>query len=80
MHFVDFALSNSWEEYKEDCIKAKIPKKDIMDLLDFRMHVAKSLIYMNKSVNIKNVVVLRKIVEKIHPSNQENLVAVKEDQ
>ena len=53
MHFVDFALSNSWVEYKEDCIKVKIPKKDIMDLLDFRMHVAKSLIYMNKPVNIK---------------------------
>ncbi|CAK9827654.1 PiggyBac transposable element-derived protein 2 [Anthophora retusa] len=53
MHFVDFALSNSWVEYKQDCIKAKIRKKDIMDLLEFRMHVSKSLIYMNKPVNIK---------------------------
>lgn len=53
MHFVDFALSNSWIEYKQDCIETKIHKKDIMDLLEFRMHVSKSLIYKNKLVNVK---------------------------
>ncbi|XP_043262460.1 piggyBac transposable element-derived protein 3-like [Colletes gigas] len=41
-------LLDIWIEYKQDCIEAKIHKKDIMDLLELRMHVSKSLIYKNK--------------------------------
>ncbi|XP_043263908.1 piggyBac transposable element-derived protein 3-like [Colletes gigas] len=46
-------LLDIWIEYKQDCIEAKIHKKDIMDLLELRMHVSKSLIYKNKLVNVK---------------------------
>lgn len=43
MHFVDFAITAAWMEYREDCTKAGISKKDIMDLLAFRLEIASCL-------------------------------------
>ncbi|XP_039287703.1 piggyBac transposable element-derived protein 3-like isoform X2 [Nilaparvata lugens] len=43
-HAVDFALSNSWIEYKKDCEQLEIPKKKVLDLMHFRMRVAESLV------------------------------------
>lgn len=48
MHFIDFALTNAWLEYRRDAKNANIPK--ISDLLDFRMRVAEGLIRVNKPV------------------------------
>ncbi|XP_050293817.1 piggyBac transposable element-derived protein 3-like [Anthonomus grandis grandis] len=50
MHMIDFALVNSWLEYKKDCQPCNVPKKKIMDLLDFRMTIAESLIKMGQKV------------------------------
>ena len=47
----DMAVSNSWLEYVEDAKKLKIPKKEIMDLLNFRIRLAEELIYVVKTVN-----------------------------
>jgi len=49
-HAFDMAVSNSWLEYVEDAKKLKIPKKKIMDLLNFRMRLAEELIYVGKTV------------------------------
>ncbi|XP_060840869.1 piggyBac transposable element-derived protein 3-like [Rhopalosiphum padi] len=50
-HAFDMAVSNSWLEYVEDAKKLKVPKKEIMDLLNFRMRLAEELIYVGKTVN-----------------------------
>jgi len=50
MHMVDFALVNSWIEYKKDCEKNNITGKNVIDLLEFRMRVAESLIKMGQAV------------------------------
>lgn len=34
-HFIDFAVVSSWIEYKETQLRNGIPKKDIIDLLNF---------------------------------------------
>lgn len=39
-HFVDFAICASWLEYRKERIKAKVPKRHIKDLLNFRMEVS----------------------------------------
>ncbi|KAG5880935.1 hypothetical protein JTB14_022311 [Gonioctena quinquepunctata] len=39
VHAIDMALINSWLEYKKDAAVLGISKKDILDLLHFRMHV-----------------------------------------
>lgn len=44
-HFIDFAIVQSWIEYKKDCEKSKIPKRKVMDLLEFRMNLADQLVY-----------------------------------
>ncbi|KAE9528797.1 hypothetical protein AGLY_012372 [Aphis glycines] len=49
-HAFDMAVSNSWLEYVEDAKKLKVPKKEIMDLLNFRMRLAEELIYVGKTV------------------------------
>lgn len=49
-HAFDMAASNSWLEYVEDAKKLKVPKKEIMDLLNFRMRLAEELIYVGKTV------------------------------
>ncbi|XP_053600445.1 piggyBac transposable element-derived protein 3-like [Plodia interpunctella] len=44
IHFLDLAVVNSWRQYKIDCEAANLPKKKIMDLLDFKMALADSLL------------------------------------
>lgn len=44
-HFIDFSIVNSWIEYKIDCQKSEIPKREVMDLLAFRMKLAHQLVY-----------------------------------
>lgn len=51
MHKVVFLLANSWIEYKRDYEKCDIPKKNVTDLLEFRMRVAECLIYTGKPIN-----------------------------
>lgn len=48
MHFFDLAICNSWIQYKKHAEILKIPKKKIMDSMDFRMDIAESLIRVNK--------------------------------
>lgn len=43
-HFIDFAIANSWIEYKMDCERSHIPKKERMDLLAFRIQLADELV------------------------------------
>lgn len=43
-HFIDFAIVNSWIEYKMDCERSQILKKERMDLLAFRMKLADQLV------------------------------------
>ena len=40
MHFTDLALANSWLLYRKDLTSCGIPKKNIMQFLEFRMEVA----------------------------------------
>lgn len=49
-HFIDFAIVNSWIEYKIDCAKAEVPKRQVMDLLAFRMRLANQLVYNQTAV------------------------------
>jgi len=44
MHFVDLALVAAWIEYKKDCTKLNVPKRQILDSLNFRVEVANALI------------------------------------
>lgn len=44
-HFIDFSIVQSWIEYKIDCQKSEIPKRQIMDLLAFRMKLAEQLVF-----------------------------------
>lgn len=44
-HFIDFSIVQSWIEYKIDCENSKIPKRQIMDLLAFRMKLAEQLVF-----------------------------------
>lgn len=44
-HFVDMAITNSWIEYRQDRIALGMPKKSIMDLLDFKVYIGESLAY-----------------------------------
>lgn len=43
-HFIDFAIVKSHIEYKMDCEKSNIPKRQVMDLLEFRMTLSDQLI------------------------------------
>lgn len=31
LHFSDLGLTNSWMEYRNDCLRAKLPKNEIFD-------------------------------------------------
>jgi len=44
MHFTDLALANSWLVYCKDLTVCGTPKKSIMQLLEFRMEVAKTFL------------------------------------
>lgn len=39
IHFCDLALVNSWRAYKIDCQANNLPRKNTMDLLDFRLEI-----------------------------------------
>lgn len=52
-HFVDVAVVQSWIEYKKDFDILKLPKTDFLSLLNFRMRLAKCLIYVKKTSNRK---------------------------
>lgn len=43
IHFLDLAVVNAWLQYRKDCRDCKRPKKNIMDLLQFRMTLAETL-------------------------------------
>lgn len=43
IHFFDLAVVNAWRLYKNNCSANKLPRKDTMPLLDFRMNLADSL-------------------------------------
>ncbi|XP_068082072.1 piggyBac transposable element-derived protein 3-like [Anabrus simplex] len=47
-HAVDFAVVNSWLEYRRDAQKAGILTKDILDLLEFRLQVAEAFVKVGK--------------------------------
>ncbi|XP_050065242.1 piggyBac transposable element-derived protein 3-like [Aphis gossypii] len=49
-HAFEMAVSNSWLEYVNDAKQLKIKKKDTLDLLGFRMRLAKELILLGKTV------------------------------
>lgn len=40
IHFLDLAVVNAWRKYKIDCEANKVPRKNVLPLLDFRMEVA----------------------------------------
>lgn len=44
-HFFDFAAAAAWIEYRQDAVKCGLPRKKIMQYLDFKMDLAKHLIY-----------------------------------
>jgi hypothetical protein len=44
LHLIDLAPMNAWLEYKEDCRKSQIPKKNILDLLRFKMAIGETLV------------------------------------
>ncbi|KAJ8889514.1 hypothetical protein PR048_009013 [Dryococelus australis] len=46
-HDIDIAVVNSWLEYKKDCGKCNIPKKDILDLMQFRLQLGEALAKSN---------------------------------
>lgn len=47
-HFVDFAVVQSFLEYKKDCEYFSVSKKETLDLIDFRLRIANSLVYSQK--------------------------------
>lgn len=52
-HAVDFAIVNSWFEYKQDCNRLNIPKKSQLDLLNFRLRLAEGLIKVGNTIQNK---------------------------
>lgn len=51
-HFIDFAIIQSWIEYKIDCKTSEIPQRQVMDLLAFRMKLAEQLVYFKRTARI----------------------------
>lgn len=47
-HGVDFAVVNSWLEYKQDAVRSGMREKEMDDLLAFRLRIADSLVRANK--------------------------------
>ena len=43
LHFFDLDIRNAWLEYRTACQRAKILKKDILDLLAFQLAIAEAL-------------------------------------
>lgn len=73
-HFIDFAIINSWIEYKKDCVKAEVPKRQIMDLLAFRMKLANQLVYQQNVVRRTARITLEEVQAKVTRSQHEKEV------
>jgi len=43
IHFLELAVVNAWREYQAECKAANVPKKKILDLLNFRLSVGQTL-------------------------------------
>lgn len=46
-HFFDLSISNSWVLYRKDRVSNSFKRKDILDLLEFKMNIAESYIFGN---------------------------------
>ncbi|XP_050306228.1 uncharacterized protein LOC126743267 [Anthonomus grandis grandis] len=44
-HFLDFAVAASWLEYRQNAIAEGLRRKEILDYLDFKLSIAKTLVY-----------------------------------
>ena len=42
MHFIDLAVTNAWVQYRCDEEKKTTPRRDILQLIDFRMNIAET--------------------------------------
>ncbi|KAG5885521.1 hypothetical protein JTB14_022035 [Gonioctena quinquepunctata] len=69
MHMVDFALVNSWVQYKKDCDTFDLPQKQRLTPLEFRTRVAESMIRMGKPVNNN--------LKRGRPSSSHHLIFIK---
>ncbi|XP_049453042.1 piggyBac transposable element-derived protein 3 [Epinephelus fuscoguttatus] len=49
MHFTDLALANSWILYRKDLTTCGAPKKSVMQFLEFRMEVARTVLAQHHS-------------------------------
>jgi len=43
LHLLDLTVTHSWFEYLQDCKTNKVPKKNIKDLLQFRLEIGECL-------------------------------------
>lgn len=50
-HAFDLACVNSWLEYKVEMEAQKTPRKEVLDLLHFKLKIGEALIAMSKSVS-----------------------------
>lgn len=50
MRAFDLTISNCWIQYKTDAENLNIPKKNIMDLMNFRMDLAENFILVGKPI------------------------------
>lgn len=69
-HFIDFSIVQSWIEYKIDCKKAEIPHRQIMDLLAFRMKLAKQLVYFREAVKRNARITFEDVRSKHQPTKR----------
>jgi len=53
MHAFDIAITNSWIQYTKEAEQLNIPKKNVLDLLHFRINLAKDLITFEKPITPK---------------------------
>ncbi|XP_061397982.1 piggyBac transposable element-derived protein 2-like, partial [Musca vetustissima] len=51
MHFVDLALTAAWMEYRRDCLANNIQKNKILDSMNFRIQVARTLVGAQQDYN-----------------------------
>lgn len=50
-HFLDFAIVSSWGEYRKNAEDRGLAKKEILDLMHFRLEVANALLYAGQKQN-----------------------------
>lgn len=69
-HFLDMATCNSWILFIRHCKKSEIPKKDRLQLIDFKLFIAESLIkkeISNHQDEEESVVCQTQKVQKVVP-------------